>query len=294
MAATAPKNPAYFKIRGADALLARKGNLWLGVGYSALDSDQVEIAFERNDEQIEAAAVDKGFDGHWISSEEVLELRSREDLLLTCRPGGYAWDDWQRYAIVAGVPDDLAALGRAVMREAYQHSWREELRDECGAGREEGGESMIFEALEQPDWARSRWGWLLATDGLRSDPWTRNETSPLDLEWTPLRQQWEDENFPLEASTGDAALRRDAYRFLEEFYELDQLALISLTDEAFNRSKDRTTYFADFAIMAAPPEGRFHLRIMHSGVIQSRYDPKVSPSFDTVVFQRIEEGDQFE
>jgi len=291
MPTAAPKNPAHFKIRGADAILARHGELWMGVGFSALDSDKAETVFERGDEQVEAHAADQGYDGHWITPDEARELRAREDRLLACKPGQYPWDDWQRAALAAGVADELANLGRAVMREAYQHSWCEELRDECGAGREEAAEGMIFEALEQPNWAHSRWSWLLATDGLRSDPWTRVEGHPTDLEWTPLRQQWEDENFPLEDPTGDAALRRDAYRFLEEFFELNQLAVISLTDEAFNRSKERTTYFADFAIIWSPPDGKFHTRIKHSGVIQNRRDPALTSTFDTAVFKRLEEGE---
>jgi hypothetical protein len=293
---TAPvlKNPAYFKIRGVDALLARHGNLFVGVGYGVLDNAETETLFERGDEQVEAHAAESGYAGDWITPDEARELRACEDRLLTCQPGGYPWDDWQREALAAGVADELANLGRAVMREAHQHAWCEELRFECGAGHEDSAKGMIAEALEQPDWARSRWSWLLATDGLRSDPWTRAEGYPTDLEWTPLRQQWEDENFPLDAAAGDAALRRDAYRFLEEFYELDQLAVISLTDEAFNRRRERTTYFADFAIIWSPQGGRFHTRVKHSGVIQNRRDPAVTSTFDTVVFKRVEEGDQFE
>ena len=288
----APKNPAHFKIRDTDALLARQGDHWLGVAYSALDSDQFETVFELNDEQIEAAAEDQGYHGHWISPDEARELRAREDQLIGSQPGQYPWDDWQRGALAAGVPTELANLGRAVMREAHQHSWCEDLREECGAGGEEAAKGMIFEALEQPEWCRSRWNWLLATDGLRSDPWNGSESSPLDLEWTPLRQQWEDENFPLEEVTGDAALRRDSYRFLEEFFQLNQLAVISLTDEAFRHGLGRTTYYAEFVIVVSSPDGRYHPRVRHSGVIQSRFEPKISQAFDTIVFTRVNEGDQ--
>jgi len=66
-----------------------------------------------------------------------------------------------------------------------------------------------------------------------------------------LRQQWEDENYPLKDLRGDAALRRDAYRFLEEFYDLDQLAVIRLTVEAFNYGNEVTTYFGRFAIIGS-------------------------------------------
>lgn len=139
MAANAPKNPAHFKIRGTDGILARnpEANLWIGVGFSGLDDTQLETLFERNDEQIEAAAVDYGFECHWITPDEARELRVREDGLLTCKPGEYPWDDWQREALAAGVLDELASLGQAVMREAHQHSWCEDLKDECGAGRED-------------------------------------------------------------------------------------------------------------------------------------------------------------
>ena len=57
----APKNPAHFKIRDTDAILARQGELWMGVGYGALGSDKLETLFERNDEQIEAVAADQGY-----------------------------------------------------------------------------------------------------------------------------------------------------------------------------------------------------------------------------------------
>lgn len=293
MAATSLKNPAHFKIRDTDAILVRDGGSYLGVGFSALDNPQAETLFERGDEQIEAHAAAEGYDGGWITPEEARELRAREDRLLACQPGGYPWDDWQREALAAGVSNELADLGRAVMREAYQHAWCEELREECGAGREEAAQGMIFETLEQPGWARSRWSWLLATDGLRIDPWNQTEASPLDVEWTPLRQQWEDEHFPLEDPTGETALRRDAYRYLEEFFQLDQLAVISLTDEVFRHDRERTVYYATFTIVWAPPGGKFHPRIKHRGVIQNRFDPKVSAAFDTYVFKQVDEGEPF-
>ncbi|HEX7262473.1 MAG TPA: hypothetical protein VF258_11765, partial [Luteolibacter sp.] len=106
--------------------------------------------------------------------------------------------------------------------------------------------------------------------------------------------QWEDENYPLENPTGDEALRRDAYRYLEEFFELNQLAVIDLMDEAFSRGKDRTTYFADFTIIDSPSKGKFYPLVVRSGVIQSRFDPQLSSTFDTAVFKRVDEVDQFD
>jgi len=56
---------------------------------------------------------------------EPTELDRRLD---ACAPGAYPWDDWQREALAAGLSPDLAALGRAVMREAYQHDWCDRLK----------------------------------------------------------------------------------------------------------------------------------------------------------------------
>ena len=40
-------------------------------------------------------------------------------------------DEWQARARAAGVVEELAVLGRAVIREAYQHDWSGELQREC-------------------------------------------------------------------------------------------------------------------------------------------------------------------
>jgi hypothetical protein len=47
--------------------------------------------------------------------------------VLACPSGSFPWDDWQIEAVAAGVGPDLASLGRAVMREAYQHDWCDRL-----------------------------------------------------------------------------------------------------------------------------------------------------------------------
>lgn len=82
----------------------------------------------------------------------------------------YAWDDWQQRAKAAGVPDDLAQLGRSLMREADQHGWSDELQAECGW--DDDGAAMIALALSDPATARERWSWLIETDGGDDDPTT--------------------------------------------------------------------------------------------------------------------------
>lgn len=80
----------------------------------------------------------------------------------------YAWDEWEQRAKAAGIAADLAQLGRAVMREADQHTWPEDLQAECGW--QDDGAAMIALALADPEGARSRWSWLLDSDGERVDP----------------------------------------------------------------------------------------------------------------------------
>lgn len=79
--------------------------------------------------------------------------------------GDYRWDRWKTNAIADGVAEDLAATGRAVMREAYQHAWSGVLCIELGYY--DNGERMIRCALEEPEASQERWSWLLETDGER-------------------------------------------------------------------------------------------------------------------------------
>jgi len=87
--------------------------------------------------------------------------------VLQCAYGHYPWDDWQRKALAKGVPEALAGLGRAVMREAFQHDWPEALKSRCGWHDE--GLRMIQIALRSPKTAEKRWQRLLETDGGRGE-----------------------------------------------------------------------------------------------------------------------------
>jgi len=80
-----------------------------------------------------------------------------------CQPGSYPWDFWEKRALEAGLARELAVLGRAVMREAHQHNWRNHLKTECGWS--DNGAEMLELALSKPEQAAERWEHLLQTDG---------------------------------------------------------------------------------------------------------------------------------
>jgi hypothetical protein len=75
--------------------------------------------------------------------------------VLDCVYGHYPWDDWERDALAAGVPKDLAGLGRLTVREAYQHGWDDRLKSLCGWY--DQGRRMIRLALRLPASAEKRW-----------------------------------------------------------------------------------------------------------------------------------------
>lgn len=104
-----------------------------------------------------------------------------------CVYGEYPWDVWQGMAQWRGVSEELAVLGRAVMREAYQHAWCERFCSLCGWNDE--GRRMIALALRSPETACLRWEWLLETDGQRVDEnfeWV-DESS---WTWPQRRRRW--------------------------------------------------------------------------------------------------------
>jgi hypothetical protein len=72
------------------------------------------------------------------------------------------WDLWFQRAIEDGVEEDLASLGRSLIREANAQTWDEELRGECGWF--DDGDAMLELALAAPDDAHARWRFLLDED----------------------------------------------------------------------------------------------------------------------------------
>ena len=114
-----------------------------------------------------------------------------DELLPACAPGAYPWDDWERSALASGLAAELASLGRSVMREAYNHAWCERLKAECGWSDE--GRAMLRRVLAHPRRTAARWAWLMATDGLRFDPWERQEFYEDSPCWKALRAKWDRE-----------------------------------------------------------------------------------------------------
>ncbi|MGH8020722.1 MAG: hypothetical protein ACREIA_21040 [Opitutaceae bacterium] len=96
--------------------------------------------------------------------------RLRDDEVMGSTYGAYPWDSWEKYAVAHGVAAELAALGRAVIREAWQHAWDERLRSLCGW--RDDGRRMLRLARRNPALAEKRWTRLLDTDGGRYDPAT--------------------------------------------------------------------------------------------------------------------------
>ncbi len=77
--------------------------------------------------------------------------------------GERPWEAWHQLALVEGVGEELAALGREVMREALVCRWREEMRIACGSLDE--GRGMIELARNHPEHAEQMWSHLLETNG---------------------------------------------------------------------------------------------------------------------------------
>lgn len=96
--------------------------------------------------------------------------RLRDEDVMGSAYGAYPWDGWQKHALARGVAAELATLGRAVIREAWQHGWGE--REKALCGWTDDGRAMLRLALKNPALARKRWSRLLETDGNRFDPKT--------------------------------------------------------------------------------------------------------------------------
>jgi hypothetical protein len=69
------------------------------------------------------------------------------------------WERWFERAVEEGVEEDLASLGRSVIRECRTQRWGEERRAECGWF--DDGDAMLELALVDPEQAEERWRLLL-------------------------------------------------------------------------------------------------------------------------------------
>lgn len=207
-----------------------------------------------------------------------------DERILACTPGSYPWDQWQREALESGLNPDLATLGRAVMREAYQHDWCEGLKYECGIDNPETAAGMIACAKEQPFLVETRWQWLLATDGLRFDPWDREEWPEAAPEWNEMLRRWLAESNTETPRSSENQLLVEAVDYITFFHRLNQLAIIDLEGHAVRVGAGETTLWAGFTVIDStlpPPR-----RISHSGAI--RID--LGKDGDATIFERVEES----
>lgn len=205
-----------------------------------------------------------------------------DELILASTPGNFPWDKWQTRALTAGLAAELAGLGRFLMREAYQHDWCEVLKQECGLLSDSVAQGMIDCALQEPELTADRWQWLLATDGLRFDPWQHDERSEDSMAWTEMRQRWEAENVPAGINE-TLEMKREAIRFIEDFYLMNQLLVVDLMNHAISiRSKERVLW-ADFTVIEHDP---VNPRIRHSGVVRIE---RHGESVDVAIFKQEEE-----
>lgn len=113
----------------------------------------------------EASKLSDLLDQHEVAvmSDEQREFFTPEAVAAMGAAHDFAWDHWQKWAIEDGVPEQLAQLGRAVIREAYQHNWPNKLKAECGWS--DDGREMLELAKTDPERAAIRWKYLLESDG---------------------------------------------------------------------------------------------------------------------------------
>ena len=77
------------------------------------------------------------------------------------QPPTFEWDHWETYALERGLDENLAALGRAVLREVVQHNWSPQMHRLCN-------QDVLLELLLfAPALGERLCRVLLETDGLR-------------------------------------------------------------------------------------------------------------------------------
>lgn len=297
------ENPRHYRIAGTTSFFAKDlaSGRWFGISHQDLENPRVQSRFERNDREVEAAALASGMEGYWLTDEWTARVIEFEKSTRGPTAGAYFWDRWQESATAAGIPSDLADLGRTVMREAINHGWCDELQHECGVPRtrfgldgDDAGAGMLFDAEDSPERCRARWRWLLETDGLRI--WDGEEMSPYDLEWNALWAVWLDENFPVEDESSAAALRRNAYNYILEFHDLDQLAPIDVYEVAFfEDGTGRRVLYGQYDVTVSvwtEPRGSavFYPKTRYRGTVRLEFDVKhQSPDFS--IYREVMEGE---
>jgi hypothetical protein len=98
------------------------------------------------------------------------------DVACACSYGHFPWDDWERWALSRGLHPDIAGQARLLIREWFNHSWDECLRQLCGWS--DDGRALLQFGLKSPKKSLRQWDILMRTDGLRGD------AHPRTKEWT--------------------------------------------------------------------------------------------------------------
>ena len=108
--------------------------------------------------------------------------------------------------------------------------------------------------------------------------------------------EWEDQHFPIADLESEAAFRREAYRYVAEFHQLDQLAGIDLTRFAFARSVHGPVLYAAYHVhecvwLQDSGSWTFHPRTAHRGLVEVTLAPAGSGyPFESVVYGELEES----
>lgn len=72
----------------------------------------------------------------------------------------FEWDEWKVRALAQGVAEDLAELGKNLMRDAYMQRWPEAVLGDCGW--DDDGFGMLALARAKPAETRRDWERLYA------------------------------------------------------------------------------------------------------------------------------------
>ena len=72
----------------------------------------------------------------------------------------FEWDAWKTRARALGITEELAELGKKVMRDAYMQRWPEAVLSDCGWN--DDGFGMLALARAKPAEARRDWELLYA------------------------------------------------------------------------------------------------------------------------------------
>jgi hypothetical protein len=105
----------------------------------------------------------------------------------------YPWDEWHARARAAGMQEDAAANGRALMRECCQHAWEQYMGPNISTvcGYDDKGEAMLAFGLAHPELAVHAWDYLIEDDA-GNNPRTIEKAQDVSnlLAWVYRNRTW--------------------------------------------------------------------------------------------------------